>query len=138
MGIDDLNAKLVGRMPGTLGIRFVSADKARIVAILPLRSELMNLADVVHGGTLMAFADTCGAAGAIVNLPPNARTATIESKTNFLAAARTGPLRAESTPLHIGATTMVWQTRVTDPAGKLVSMTTQTQIVMPASEQGKS
>lgn len=131
MTADELNSKLEGRLPGLLGMRFLSVTKARVTAELPLRAELLNLVEVVHGGTLMAFADMVGAAGAIVNLPEGMGTATIESKTNFLAAGRTGTLHAEAIPLHIGRQTMVWQTKVSDDKGKLLSMTIQTQIVTP-------
>jgi uncharacterized protein (TIGR00369 family) len=78
----------------------------------------------------MAFADTVGAVATVINLPPGAGTTTLESKTNFLAAGRDGILRAEATPLHRGRTTMVWQTRITDETGRLVSLTTQTQMVL--------
>ncbi len=121
-----------GSLGAHLGIRFIELAKDRVVAELPIHDFLRNLAGVVHGGTLMAFADTAGAAGTIMNMPPGAGTATIESKTNFFAAGRTGTLRAEATPLHIGNRTMVWQTRVTDDAGRLVSLTVQTQLVTPA------
>ena len=113
-----------------LGIELVEVDKDRIVATLKVRPELMTISDVVHGGTLMAFADTIGAAGTVANLAPGQNTATIESKTNFFAACRSGTLRAESTPLHKGKRTHVWQTRITDEAGKLLSLTTQTQMIL--------
>jgi len=80
----------------------------------------------------MAFADTLGAVGTIVNLPQGARTTTIESKTNFLAAAPVDThVTGESTPLHRGRTTMVWQTRILAESGKLVALVTQTQMVLP-------
>jgi 1,4-dihydroxy-2-naphthoyl-CoA hydrolase len=113
-----------------LGIELVEVDKDRIVATLKVRPELMTISDVVHGGTLMAFADTIGAAGTVANLAPGQNTATIESKTNFFAACRSGTLRAESTPLHKGKRTHVWQTRITDEAGRLLSLTTQTQMIL--------
>ena len=113
-----------------LGIELVEVDKDRIVATLKVRPELMTISDVVHGGTLMAFADTIGAAGTVANLSAGQNTATIESKTNFFAACRSGTLRAESTPLHKGKRTHVWQTRITDDAGKLLSLTTQTQMIL--------
>jgi uncharacterized protein (TIGR00369 family) len=79
----------------------------------------------------MALADTIGAAATVLNLPPGAAgTTTIESKTNFMAAGRSGVVRAEATPLHRGKRTMVWQTRVTDESGRLLSVTTQTQMVL--------
>jgi 1,4-dihydroxy-2-naphthoyl-CoA hydrolase len=113
-----------------LGIEFVEVHKDRVIATLKVRPELMTISDVVHGGTLMAFADTIGAAGTVANLAPGQNTATIESKTNFFAACRSGTLRAESTPLHKGKRTHVWQTRITDEAGKLLSLTTQTQMIL--------
>jgi uncharacterized protein (TIGR00369 family) len=113
-----------------LGIRFVETEKDRIVAELDIRLELLTVGGALHGGTLMAFADTIGAAGTAVNLNPGQKTATIESKTNFFAAAFEGVVRAESTPLHKGKRTHVWQTRVTDANGKLLSLTIQTQVIL--------
>jgi 1,4-dihydroxy-2-naphthoyl-CoA hydrolase len=128
----DLNAlnERLGGFPRLMGIRFVEASLDRLVAELEVRPELMTGGDRVHGGTLMAFADTVGAVATVINLPPGAGTTTLESKTNFLAAGRDGILRAEATPLHKGRSTMVWQTRVTDETGRLVSLTTQTQMVL--------
>ena len=113
-----------------LGIRFVETQKDRIVAELDIRPELMTVGGALHGGTLMAFADTIGAAGTVVNLNPGQSTATLESKTNFFAAAFEGVVRAEATPLHKGKRTHVWQTRVTDANGKLLSLTIQTQVIL--------
>ena len=113
-----------------LGIELVEVDKDRVVATLKVRPELLTVTEVVHGGTLMAFADTIGAAGTAVNLAPGQNTATLESKTNFFAAARAGTVRGESTPLHKGKRTHVWQTRVTDAGGKLLSLTIQTQVIL--------
>jgi uncharacterized protein (TIGR00369 family) len=113
-----------------LGIRFVETGKDRVVAELEIRPELLTTTGALHGGTLMAFADTVGAAGTVVNLAQGQSTATLESKTNFFAAARSGTVRAEATPLHKGKRTHVWQTRVTDAGGKLVSLTIQTQVIL--------
>ena len=131
MGVD-LNAlnERLGGFPRLMGIRFVEASLDRLVAELEVRDELLTGGDRVHGGTLMAFADTVGAVATVINLPPGAGTTTLESKTNFLAAGRDGILPAEATPLHKGRTTMVWQTRITDRTGRLISLTTQTQIVL--------
>ena len=128
-------AAVTERFKGTLGellgIRFVEAGLDRVVAELTYRPELTTVGGSLHGGTLMAFADTIGAAATALNLPPGATgTATIESKTNFMAAGRSGVVRAEATPLHRGKRTMVWQTRVTDESGRLLSVTTQTQMVL--------
>ena len=122
------------RMKGTLshllGIEIVESDRERVVAQLTIRDELRTVGGALHGGTLMALADTVGAAATIVNLPTGATTTTLESKTNFFAAGRSGTVRAECTPLHRGKRTMVWQTRVTDESGRLLSLTIQTQMVL--------
>jgi uncharacterized protein (TIGR00369 family) len=119
-----------GTLGELLGIRFVEAATDRVVAELTYRDELTTVGGSLHGGTLMAFADTVGAVATVLNLPPGATTTTLESKTNFFAAGRAGTVRAESTPLHRGKRTMVWQTRVTDAGGRLLSLTTQTQMVL--------
>ena len=121
---------LRGTLGELLGIHFVETGKDRVVAELTIRDELRTVGGALHGGTLMAFADTVGAAATIVNLPAGAGTTTLESKTNFFAAGRAGVVRAESTPLHRGKRTMVWQTRVTDDGGRLLSLTIQTQMVL--------
>jgi uncharacterized protein (TIGR00369 family) len=125
-----MNDSLRGTLAGLLGIRFLETTAERVVAELPIRDDLRTVGGALHGGALMAFADTVGAAATIVNLPAGASTTTLESKTNFFAAGRAGVVRAESTPLHRGKRTMVWQTRVTDDAGRLLSLTIQTQMVL--------
>ena len=125
-----LTERFRGTLAELLGIRFVEAGLDRVVAELPVRDALTTVAGAVHGGTLMALADTVGAAATVLNLPPGATTTTLESKTNFLAAGRGGTLRAEATWLHRGRRTMVWQTRVTDASGRLLSLTIQTQMVL--------
>ncbi len=117
-------------LPGLLGMRYVEATKDRLVAELTIRDDLRTVGGALHGGTLMALADTVGATATFLNLPPGASTTTLESKTNFFAAGRDGVVRAEATPLHRGRTTMVWQTRVTDESGRLLSLTIQTQMVL--------
>ena len=130
MDIAKLKDAHAGTLSETLGIRFVEATKDRVLAELTHRAPLTTVGGALHGGTLMAFADTVGAAATFLNLPPGATTTTLESKTNFFAAGRGGTVRAEATPLHRGRRTMVWQTRVTDEAGRLLSLTTQTQMVL--------
>jgi 1,4-dihydroxy-2-naphthoyl-CoA hydrolase len=116
-----------------LGIRFVSASKDRIVAELDVRAELCTVPAVAHGGALMAFADTIGAAGTFLNLPQGKGTTTLESKTNFIAGAPLGAiLTAEATPVHRGRRTMVWTTRISTAEGRLVAIVTQTQMVLEA------
>ena len=130
MDIAKLQEAHAGTLADALGIRFVEAAKDRVVAELTHRAPLTTVGGALHGGTLMAFADTVGAAATFLNLPSGATTTTLESKTNFFAAGRAGTVRAESTPLHRGRRTMVWQTRITDEAGRLLSLTTQTQMVL--------
>jgi len=118
-----------------LGIKITHVSPERVEAELPVRGELATVPEILHGGAIMAFADNVGAVGAVANLPKGARTATIESKTNFFAAIPVGETaRAESTPLHLGRTTMVWQTKITRADGRLCALVIQTQIVIPAEE----
>ena len=110
-----------------LGMRFVEVGPDKVIAELDVRGELATIGGAVHGGTLMALADTVGAAGtAAMGL----RTATLESKTYFFAAALQGKIRAESSALHKGKRTHVWQTRDTDESGRLLSLTLQTQMIL--------
>jgi 1,4-dihydroxy-2-naphthoyl-CoA hydrolase len=114
-----------------LGIELTSVEPGRVVAEMPVREELCTSPAVLHGGAIMAFADTLGAVGTIVNLPPGAGTTTIESKTNFVAPALLGTrVRGEAIPIHRGKRTQIWQTRITTPEGKLVALVTQTQMVL--------
>jgi uncharacterized protein (TIGR00369 family) len=116
-----------------LGIKITHISPERIEAELTVRKELTTVPDILHGGAIMALADNLGGAATVVNLPEGARTATIESKTNFFAAVPLGDTaRAECTPLHRGRTTIVWQTRITRSDGRLCALVTQTQIVIPA------
>jgi uncharacterized protein (TIGR00369 family) len=125
-----MDEALKGTLASLLGMRFVEARPDRVVAELTIRDDLRTVGGALHGGTLMALADTVGAAATVLNLPPGAGTTTLESKTNFFAAGRSGIVRAESVPLHRGKRTMVWQTRVTDDMGRLLSQTIQTQMVL--------
>jgi len=114
-----------------LGIEIVSAVPDKIVAEMRVRDELCIRPAVLHGGAVMAFADTLGALGTLANLTDGGRTATIESKTNFISSAPVGSrIVGETTPLHRGSRTMVWQTRVTTADGKLIAIVTQTQLVL--------
>ena len=125
-----ITEQLQGTLAALLGIRIIEARPDCVIAQLAIRDELRTVGGALHGGTLMALADTIGAAATILNLPPGASTTTLESKTNFFAAGRAGVVRAETTPLHRGKRTMVWQTRVTDESGRLLSQTIQTQMVL--------
>src|SRR5262249_50874894 len=132
MAIDptDVTNMMKGTLSDLLGMRVVEAAPERVVAELTVRDDLQTVGGALHGGTLMALADTVGATATVLNLPTGATTTTLESKTNFFAAGRAGVVRAETTPLHRGKRTMVWQTRVTDESGRLLSLTIQTQMVL--------
>jgi uncharacterized protein (TIGR00369 family) len=114
------------------GIKFTEADKDRVVAKMVVRPDLCTLHHTIHGGAVMALADSVGAAATVINLPEDAKgTTTIESKTNFIGAAKEGStIVATATPVHRGRRTQVWQTRLETEDGKLVAIVTQTQMVL--------
>ena len=114
------------------GVIFTEATLDRVVAKMHVRPDLCTANNVVHGGALMAFADSVGAAATIINLPPDAKgTTTLESKTNFISGANEGAtLIATATPVHRGRRTQVWQTRLESEEGKLIALVTQTQMVL--------
>ena len=120
-----------GGMARNLGIRLISVTKKKVIAEMPVKPRHLNRSKRVNGGALMAFADARGATGTVANLPPGHRTTTLESKTNFFAAGVGPVLKAVSKPLHIGRTTMVWQTTIRNPDERLVAVVTQTQMVLP-------
>ncbi len=114
------------------GVTFVEADKDRVVARMTVRPDLCTANNTIHGGAIMAFADSVGAAATVVNLPEDAKgTTTLESKTNFIGGAKEGTtLIATATPVHRGRRTQVWTTRLETEEGKLVAIVTQTQMVL--------
>jgi len=116
-----------------LGLELVTVTPERVEAVLQVREDLCTRPAVLHGGAVMALADTLGAIATVANLAEGTTTTTIESKTNFFAAIPVGDTaRAECTPLHRGRTTMVWQTRVTRGDGRVAALVIQTQLVLPA------
>jgi 1,4-dihydroxy-2-naphthoyl-CoA hydrolase len=130
----DVPSQWQARLPPfsqVLGMRMLSVTPERVTAELEIRPELCTLGGTVHGGALMAFADTLGALATVNNLPPGTTTTTLESKTNFFAPAPVGTVvTGRSEPLHRGRRTMVWQTRLTGPDGRLLALVTQTQMVL--------
>ena len=117
--------------PGLIGMELIDLDPDRVTAKLTVRANLCTVGEILHGGALMAFADTLGAVATFVNLPLGTRTTTIESKTNFFAGAKLGStIYAECTPFHKGKTTMVWQTLIKTENGKLCGVVTQTQMIL--------
>lgn len=114
----------------TLGMRVASASPELVVLELDWSPSLCTTAGLLHGGALMALADSAGGACAFLNLPEGAGTSTIESKTNFLGAVRDGTITASARPLHVGGTTIVVETELRRADGKLVGKVTQTQAVL--------
>ncbi|TMD34161.1 MAG: PaaI family thioesterase [Chloroflexi bacterium] len=113
-----------------IGAELVSASPQEVRGRMAWAPERCTTGGVLHGGALMALADSIGAYCAVLNLPPGAGTATIESKTNFFRAVREGFVEAVSTPLHVGRTTIVVQTDLHDGQGRRVARVTQTQAVI--------
>ena len=128
----DLDGFLRNTMPFTqlLGVHALAAAPEEVRRQVSWGPDYCTAGGVLHGGALMTLADTSGAWCAFLNLPQGASTTTIESKTNFLRAIRTGHAMAASRPLHVGRTTMVIDTEVRDDDGRLVARTTQTQAVL--------
>jgi uncharacterized protein (TIGR00369 family) len=124
--------------PRALGISLGTFSRKKVTGEMRVGSRHMNRSRRVNGGAIMAFADVLGAMGTVANLPPGHRTSTLESKTNFFAAGEGPVLKALCVPLHIGRTTMVWQTTISNPDGRKVAIVTQTQIVIPAKVDASS
>lgn len=131
MHLDQLQKILQPLFPGLLGVQLTEATPERVVATLRVRPDLCTAGGVLHGGAHMAFADTLGAVGTVLNLPPGKRTTTTDSSTKFIGGARVDTtVTGESMALHRGRTTMVWQTTIRNAEGKLCSVITQTQLVL--------
>jgi 1,4-dihydroxy-2-naphthoyl-CoA hydrolase len=114
------------------GVTFVEAEQDRVVAQMLVRPDLCTLNHTIHGGAVMAFADSVGAAATVINLAEDAKgTTTLESKTNFIGGAKEGStVLAIAVPVHRGRRTQVWQTRIETEDGKLVAMVIQTQMIL--------
>ena len=129
--IESLTALLQPLLPGLIGLRLVELAPDRVVAELPVRADLCTTGGVLHGGAIMAFADTLGAVGTVLNLGEGQRTTTTDSSTKFIAAGKLGStVTGECVALHRGRTTQVWQTSVRTAEGKLCAVVTQTQLVL--------
>jgi len=117
--------------PGLMGVRLTELTAERVVAEMEVRPDLCTAGGILHGGASMAFADTLGAVGTIMNLAAGKRTTTTDSSTKFMAGAGVGTtVTGECVALHRGRTTMVWQTSIRNAAGKLCAVVTQTQLVL--------
>lgn len=114
-----------------MGVEILERSPERVVGQLVVRPDLCTAGNILHGGAFMAFADALGAIGGFLNLPPGTRTTTLESKTNFLGSAKEGTtVTGETTPLHIGRRSSVWQTKITSAGGKLLALVLQTQMTV--------
>lgn len=119
--------------PGLMGVRLTELAPERVVAEMAVRPDLCTLGGILHGGAAMAFADTLGAVGTVLNLAPGHQTTTTDSSTKFVAGAKAGStVRGECVALHRGRTTQVWQTSIYNAEGKLCAVVTQTQLVLEA------
>ena len=117
--------------PGLMGVRLLEVTAQRVLAELEVRPDLCTAGGILHGGAYMAFADTLGAVGTLVNLPAGKGTTTTDSSTKFMAGAKVHTrVRGESVALHRGRTTILWQTSITNDQGKLCAVVTQTQLVL--------
>jgi 1,4-dihydroxy-2-naphthoyl-CoA hydrolase len=131
MTIEELQQLIAPQFPGLMGMQFTELTPTRVVATLRVRPDLCTAGGILHGGAHMAFADTLGAVGTVLNLPAGKRTTTTDSSTKFIGGARVdSTVTGESVALHRGRTTMVWQTSIRSEDGKLCSVVTQTQLVL--------
>lgn len=126
-----IQAILQPLFPGLMGVTLIELSAERVLATLAVRADLCTTGQTLHGGTLMAFADTLGAVGTFVNLPEGKQTTTTDSSTKFIAAAKLGStVTGECLALHRGRSTMVWQTSIRNEQGRLCALVTQTQMVL--------
>lgn len=128
----DTLQQIIGPLfPGLMGVRLVEVSQERVVAELTVRPDLCTAGGIPHGGAFMAFADTLGAVGTVMNLPRGKRTTTTDSSTKFIAGAPAGTtVVGECVALHRGRSTQVWQTTIRSQEGKLCAVVTQTQLVL--------
>ena len=119
--------------PGLMGVKLVELSADRVVAEMAVRPDLCTTGGILHGGASMAFADTLGAVGTVMNLAAGKRTTTTDSSTKFIAGARVDTtVTGDCVALHRGRTTMVWQTSIRNADGRLCAVVTQTQLVLDA------
>jgi uncharacterized protein (TIGR00369 family) len=134
--LETIQRHIASMLPGLIGVELAEATPERVVGRLHVRPEVGTSGGILHGGAVMSLADTLGAIGTLLNLPPGASTTTIESSTKFLAAAPRGTtVTGESIALHKGRTTMVWQTTIRREDGRLCAVVSQTQLVMEPKAQ---
>ena len=129
--LEKMQARLAQMFPGLMGVRLTAMAPDRVAAEMLVRPDLCTAGGILHGGAYMAFADTLGAVGTVLNLGEGQGTTTTDSSTKFIAGAKVGSVvTAESAALHRGRTTHVWQTSIRNADGKLCAVVTQTQLVL--------
>jgi uncharacterized protein (TIGR00369 family) len=129
--LDTVEQFLAPQFPGLIGVRLTRMAPDEVVAEMLVRPDLCTSGGILHGGAVMAFADTLGAVGTVLNLPEGKRTTTTDSSTKFMAGSRVNTtVTGRCVALHRGRTTMVWQTSITNAEGKLCAVVTQTQLVL--------
>lgn len=133
LSIESVHELLGPLFPGLMGVRITALAPDRVSAEMHVRPDLCTAGGILHGGAYMAFADTLGAVGTVINMPQGKRTTTTDSSTKFIGGARVNTtVTAECVALHRGRTTMVWQTTINSAEGKLCAVVTQTQLVLDA------
>ncbi len=134
LDIATIQNMLAPLFPGLMDVRLIEVAPDRVVARMQVRPDLCTAGGILHGGAYMAFADSLGAVGTVLNLAPGKKTTTTDSSTKFIAAAKVHTVvTGESVALHRGRTTMVWQTLIRNADGKLCAVVTQTQLVLESS-----
>jgi 1,4-dihydroxy-2-naphthoyl-CoA hydrolase len=134
LSVESVQDLLGPLFPGLMGVRITALAPDRVSAEMLVRPDLCTGGGILHGGAYMAFADTLGAVGTVINMPQGKRTTTTDSSTKFISGARVNTtVRAECVALHRGRTTMVWQTTISSAEGKLCAVVTQTQLILDAS-----
>lgn len=129
--IERMQQRLQPLFPGLMGVRLIECTPERVVAEMAVRDDLCTAGGILHGGAYMAFADTLGAVGTVMNLAAGKRTTTTDSSTKFIAGAKVGStVTGDCQALHRGRTTQVWQTRILNAEGRLCAVVTQTQLIM--------
>jgi uncharacterized protein (TIGR00369 family) len=131
ISIETMQKHLEPLFPGLIGVKLVELTPERVVGQLVVRPDLCTAAETMHGGAYMAFADTLGAVGTVINMPQGKRTTTTDSSTKFIGGAKVNTtVTGESIALHRGRTTQVWQTSIRTAEGKLCAVVTQTQLIL--------
>jgi len=117
--------------PGLMGVSLTHVEPGKVLAEMQVRPDLCTSGSILHGGAYMAFADTLGAVGTVIDLKEGQRTTTTDSSTKFISGAKVGTVvTGECVALHRGRTTQVWQTLIRSADGKLCAVVTQTQLIL--------